>query len=54
MTGVFGKVIMSMILSPFVGFVGGYLLMIISLRVLRKANPHRVDCGFRIIMMSLR
>jgi hypothetical protein len=30
------------------------LLMIISLWVLRKANPHRADRGFRIIMRSLR
>jgi hypothetical protein len=30
------------------------LLMIIGLWVLRKANPHRVDRGFRIIMRSLR
>ena len=44
---------MPMILSPLVGFVGGYLLMIISWCV-RKTNPHRVDRGFRITMRSLR
>lgn len=53
MAGVVGKVIVPVILSPFVGFVGG-MLMIIGLSVLRKANPHRVDRGFRIIMRSLR
>ena len=37
-----------MILSPVVGFLGGYLLMIIALWVLRNANPHRVDRGFRV------
>jgi hypothetical protein len=36
------------------GFVGGYLLMIISLWMLGRANPHRIDCGFRIVMMSPR
>jgi inorganic phosphate transporter, PiT family len=54
MTGVVGNVIMPMILSPLVGFVGGYLLMIISLWVLRKANLHWVERGFRIIVRSLR
>ena len=47
-TGVVDKVIIPMILSPTVGLVGGYLLMVIALWLLRKANPHRVDRGFRI------
>lgn len=47
-TGVVGKVIIPMILSPTVGLVGGYLLMVIALWLLRKANPHRVGHGFRI------
>jgi PiT family inorganic phosphate transporter len=46
--GVIDKVIIPMILSPTVGLVGGYLLMIIALWLLRNANPHRVDRGFRI------
>jgi hypothetical protein len=36
------------------GFVGGYLLMIISLWMLGRANPQWIDRGFRIVMMSLR
>ena len=47
-TGVVEKVIVPMILSPIVGLVGGYTLMVIALWVLRKANPHRVDRGFRM------
>jgi PiT family inorganic phosphate transporter len=47
-TGVVEKVIVPMILSPIVGLIGGYSLMVIALWVLRKANPHRVDRGFRI------
>jgi PiT family inorganic phosphate transporter len=47
-TGVVGKVIIPMILSPTVGLLGGYLLMVIALWVFRRANPHRVDRGFRI------
>jgi len=47
-TGVVDKVIIPMILSPTVGLVGGYLLMVIALWLLRKANPHRVERGFRI------
>jgi inorganic phosphate transporter, PiT family len=47
-TGVVGKVLIPMILSPTVGFLGGYFLMIITLWILRNANPHRVDRGFRI------
>ena len=42
------KVIIPMVLSPTVGLLGGYLLMIITLWILRNANPHRVDRGFRI------
>jgi PiT family inorganic phosphate transporter len=40
--------IIPMILSPTVGLLGGYLLMVIALWVFRRANPHRVDRGFRI------
>jgi PiT family inorganic phosphate transporter len=47
-TGVVEKVLIPMVLSPTIGLVGGYSLMIIALWVLRKANPHRVDRGFRI------
>lgn len=47
-TGVVEKVIIPMVLSPTVGLLGGYLLMIITLWILRNANPHRVDRGFRI------
>jgi inorganic phosphate transporter, PiT family len=47
-TGVVDKVIIPMILSPTVGLIGGYVLMVIALWVLRRTNPHRVDRGFRI------
>jgi PiT family inorganic phosphate transporter len=47
-TGVVEKVLIPMVLSPTIGLVGGYSLMIIALWVLRKAIPHRVDRGFRI------
>jgi PiT family inorganic phosphate transporter len=47
-TGVVGKVLIPMILSPTVGLLGGYLLMVIALWVFRRANPHRVDRGFRV------
>jgi inorganic phosphate transporter, PiT family len=40
---VVGKVIIPMILSPTVGLLGGYLLMVIALWVFCRANPHRVD-----------
>ncbi len=48
MSGVIGKVIVPMIISPVIGLVLGYSLMIIALWALRRANPHRVDRGFRI------
>jgi hypothetical protein len=53
MAGLVGKVIVPVILSPFVDSSVA-MLMIIGMSVLRKANPHRVDRGFRIIMRSLR
>lgn len=47
-SGVVGKVIVPMIISPIIGLAGGYLLMIAVLWALRRANPHRLDRGFRI------
>jgi PiT family inorganic phosphate transporter len=46
--GVIGEVLLPMVISPVVGFAGGYLLMVAALWLLRRANPHRVDHGFRI------
>jgi PiT family inorganic phosphate transporter len=47
-TGVVGKVVVPMVVSPVIGLVGGYLLMLALLWALRRANPHRVDRGFRV------
>jgi hypothetical protein len=54
MTGVVGKVIVPMIFLAIRWIRRWLLLMIISLWVLRKANPHRIDRRFRIIIRSLR
>ena len=47
-SGVVGKVLAPMVVSPVVGLVGGYLLMVAALWLLRRANPHRVERGFRV------
>ncbi|MFY9806670.1 MAG: inorganic phosphate transporter [Pseudonocardiaceae bacterium] len=47
-SGVVGKVIVPMVLSPLVGLVGGYLLMAAALWMLRRTNPHRTERGFRV------
>jgi PiT family inorganic phosphate transporter len=50
--GVVGKVIAPMVLSPIIGLVGGYLLMVAVLWLLRRANPHRVERNFRFAQLA--
>ncbi|MEV6317616.1 inorganic phosphate transporter [Streptomyces sp. NPDC051776] len=47
-TGVLEKVVIPMILSPLVGLVLGYLVMVAILWIFRRANPHKAKRGFRI------
>jgi PiT family inorganic phosphate transporter len=47
-SGVVDKVVLPMLLSPVVGLLLGYLVMLALLWVFRKANPHRAKRGFRI------
>jgi PiT family inorganic phosphate transporter len=47
MSGVIDRVVLPMVISPVVGFVGAYVLMLAAMWLLRRANPHRVDKGFR-------
>src|SRR6478609_4575361 len=46
-SGVWDKVVIPMLLSPFVGLVGGYLVMLIILWVFRRSNPGKTARGFR-------
>ncbi|GGK94699.1 inorganic phosphate transporter [Sphaerisporangium melleum] len=45
--GVVAKVVIPMILSPFIGFLLGAVIMIAILWIFRRANPHRTSKGFR-------
>lgn len=47
-TGVLEKIIIPMFLSPIVGMVLGYLVMIAILWMFRRSNPHKAKRGFRI------
>ncbi|MER5781425.1 inorganic phosphate transporter [Streptomyces mobaraensis] len=47
-SGVVEKVVIPMFLSPFVGLVIGYLVMVVIMWMFRKANPHKAKRGFRI------
>ncbi|MGP4002651.1 inorganic phosphate transporter [Streptomyces sp. 8N706] len=47
-TGVVEKIVIPMFLSPLVGLVLGYLVMVAILWMFRKANPHKAKRGFRI------
>ncbi len=47
-TGVLEKVVIPMFLSPFVGLLLGYLVMVVILWMFRKSNPHKAKRGFRI------
>ncbi|MCZ4120891.1 inorganic phosphate transporter [Streptomyces sp. H39-S7] len=47
-SGVLDKVVIPMFLSPLVGLVVGYLVMLTILWMFRKSNPHKAKRGFRI------
>jgi PiT family inorganic phosphate transporter len=47
-SGIVDKVVIPMVLSPAVGFVGAFLLMTLILWVFRNSNPGRTTRGFRL------
>ncbi|MER6050107.1 inorganic phosphate transporter [Streptomyces sp. BHT-5-2] len=47
-SGVISKVVLPMFISPVIGLVLGYLVMVVILWLFRKANPHKAKRGFRI------
>ncbi|WP_432146352.1 inorganic phosphate transporter [Streptomyces sp. bgisy084] len=47
-SGVVEKVVLPMFISPVIGLVLGYLVMVVILWMFRKSNPHRAKRGFRI------
>ncbi|MFI1970177.1 anion permease [Streptomyces cinnamoneus] len=47
-SGVVEKVVIPMFLSPFVGLIIGYLVMVAIMWMFRRANPHKAKRGFRI------
>lgn len=46
--GVVNKIIVPMFLSPVVGLIVGYLVMLLIMWLFRRANPHKAKRGFRI------
>ncbi|MFJ9519118.1 anion permease [Kitasatospora sp. NPDC101801] len=47
-SGVVDKIIIPMFLSPVIGLVAGFLVMLAILWIFRKANPHRAKRNFRV------
>ncbi|WP_171171113.1 inorganic phosphate transporter [Streptomyces sp. I05A-00742] len=47
-SGVVEKVVIPMFLSPFVGLIIGYLVMVAIMWMFRRSNPHKAKRGFRI------
>ncbi|GAA1901314.1 inorganic phosphate transporter [Streptantibioticus ferralitis] len=47
-SGVIDKIIIPMVLSPVVGLIVGYLVMLLILWLFRRANPHKAKRGFRV------
>jgi PiT family inorganic phosphate transporter len=47
-SGVVDKIIIPMIVSPVIGLVAGYLVMLAILWIFRKANPHKAKRNFRV------
>ncbi|GES34519.1 inorganic phosphate transporter [Streptomyces angustmyceticus] len=46
--GVVEKVVLPMFISPVIGLVLGYLVMVVILWMFRRSNPHKAKRGFRI------
>ncbi|MFD5564031.1 inorganic phosphate transporter [Kitasatospora griseola] len=46
--GVVDKIILPMIISPIVGLIGGFLVMLAILWIFKKANPHKAKRNFRV------
>jgi PiT family inorganic phosphate transporter len=46
--GILDKVLIPMVLSPAIGFLGAFGLMVAIMWLFRKANPGRVNRGFRM------
>ncbi|WP_410537880.1 anion permease [Streptomyces sp. KL2] len=47
-SGVFSKIVIPMFVSPLVGLLLGYLVMVVILWLFRRANPQRAKRGFRM------
>ncbi|WP_030021077.1 inorganic phosphate transporter [Streptomyces monomycini] len=47
-SGVIEKIVVPMFLSPVIGLVLGYLVMVVIMWLFRKSNPHKAKRGFRI------
>lgn len=47
-SGVIDKIVIPMFLSPVVGLVVGYLVMLAIMWLFRRSNPHKTKRGFRI------
>ena len=43
------KVVIPMVLSPLLGFVAAFLVMLAIMWIFRRRNPHRVQRGFRLM-----
>lgn len=43
--GIWPKIVMPMLLSPLIGFIGGALLMLLLYALLKRATPHFVNSG---------
>ncbi|HZE38414.1 MAG TPA: inorganic phosphate transporter [Stackebrandtia sp.] len=46
--GILDKVVIPMVLSPVVGFILGFIVMIAIMWIFRRRNPRRLSRGFRI------
>ena len=47
-TGILDKVVIPMVLSPSIGFLGAFVVMIVILWVFRRVHPGKVTRGFRL------
>jgi len=46
------KVVLFIFLSPIIGFILGYLLMVVTKYLLRKKSPSQIDSWFRVLQLA--
>ncbi len=48
----YGKLALFIVLAPLIGFVSGWLIMVLQLWIVRNRRPHAVDSVYRVLQLA--